>query len=529
MAHIQPNGVVYLIRGYQGDKDYNHTYRFNSAIEQYGFFYNLVPEPKTKFSFTNQNYIRHTVGVLRLKGISDDYITCNYMMFKNTAFANKWFYAFIDKVEYVNNNCCEVYYTIDVIQTWWFDFEVGECFVEREHTQTDNYGAYLIPEPFSTGMKVGYKVITRSFTDFEYLILYNKNDSGGSYINGLYTPQSILIINQENIGTLSREVNRLITEGATITSISVIPSECITTDSTKPFPTKVASIIISPPWDVDNGELHNGYKPKNNKIYTAQFCDLHVTNASGGKADYLWEIFKGNATFEFHSIIMGDACLICKPFFYSNLGFANEDFDVGFVGYPQVTWSEDTYARFMASNAASFNTKATLGVFQGALSIAQGAVSGGVLGAIGGVANLANNIASPIAQVRDLKNSPDNIMGNNSGNTLQVARGTMTFYFVYRSCRGEELKSYDDYFTMFGYLVNSVKQPNIKNENSTLRPNWNYIKTRGCILHPISGGGLPSEDEKLIANIFDNGITFWSVNDGIGVPVGSYDLDNSPI
>lgn len=64
----------------------------------------------------------------------------------------------------------------------------------------------------------------------------------------------------------------------------------------------------------------------------------------------------------------------------------------------------------------------------------------------------------------------------------------------------EYLKIIDDYFTMYGYKVNSVKIPNI-----TGRPNWNYVKTINANIL----GNIPQEDIQELKNIFDNGVTFW--------------------
>jgi hypothetical protein len=72
-------------------------------------------------------------------------------MFRNTAYGNKWFYAFLDSADYINDNCSEINCTIDVMQTWAFDYTFGDCFVEREHSITDEIGDNIIPEDFNIG------------------------------------------------------------------------------------------------------------------------------------------------------------------------------------------------------------------------------------------------------------------------------------------------------------------------------------------------------------------------------------------
>ena len=82
----------------------------------------------------------------------------------------------------------------------------------------------------------------------------------------------------------------------------------------------------------------------------------------------------------------------------------------------------------------------------------------------------------------------------------------------------EYAKIIDDFLWAYGYTVNEIKTPNLDS-----RKYWNFIKTQGCKL----GGFLPFNDAAKIKSIFDNGITFWHVDDGV-VQVGNYSFDNSP-
>lgn len=45
---------------------------------------------------------------------------------------NKWFYAFITNMTYVNDNRTDITITTDVFQTWQFDINFKESFIERE-------------------------------------------------------------------------------------------------------------------------------------------------------------------------------------------------------------------------------------------------------------------------------------------------------------------------------------------------------------------------------------------------------------
>lgn len=147
-----PNTTIYLLKGCPIDKDYRHTKYFTNATQQNDYFRTLVFK-----TFSEQTYQRYAKGQLRIAALADDIYSANYMMFQNTNHGNKWFYAFIDSVEYVSNTVTTVYYTIDVIQTWMFDYSMNGCFVEREHSLTDKFGENLVPENLETGDKIVYR------------------------------------------------------------------------------------------------------------------------------------------------------------------------------------------------------------------------------------------------------------------------------------------------------------------------------------------------------------------------------------
>lgn len=60
------------------------------------------------------------------------------MMYQNTHYSNKWFYAFILGMEYVNDNMTRIVITTDPFQTWQFDITFMQSFVEREMIATNS-------------------------------------------------------------------------------------------------------------------------------------------------------------------------------------------------------------------------------------------------------------------------------------------------------------------------------------------------------------------------------------------------------
>lgn len=71
--------------------------------------------------------------------------------FQNSAYGNKWFYAFITGVEYKNDKASEVTFEIDDMQTYLFDVDLKECFVEREHSSDDTISGSITGEPVELG------------------------------------------------------------------------------------------------------------------------------------------------------------------------------------------------------------------------------------------------------------------------------------------------------------------------------------------------------------------------------------------
>ena len=108
MAYIAPNSDVYILKGVPLDRSYNHTLLQSTETAQYNTFYSY-----RKYTLTNQSYQRAGKGKIRVALLADNLYDCNYIMFKNTSYGSKWFYAFINSVDYINDNATEINYTID--------------------------------------------------------------------------------------------------------------------------------------------------------------------------------------------------------------------------------------------------------------------------------------------------------------------------------------------------------------------------------------------------------------------------------
>ena len=110
---IEPNSDIKIYRSIPLDTDYNHTLYFANVTQQNAYFHGNINN--LKYTLTSQSYQRVTEGKMKVEKNALDLYDCNYMAFRNTSFGQKWFYAFITKVEYINNSTCEIDYSIDII------------------------------------------------------------------------------------------------------------------------------------------------------------------------------------------------------------------------------------------------------------------------------------------------------------------------------------------------------------------------------------------------------------------------------
>lgn len=122
---IVPNSDIYLLK-VPITLDGKNQLNFPSKEAQFAYFSSLP-----KVLLENATYQRKN-GSIRFPDKVDDIINYNYVMYQNTNYSDKWFYAFILGMRYVNDSMTEIIIQTDVWQTWQFDLNIKPSFVERE-------------------------------------------------------------------------------------------------------------------------------------------------------------------------------------------------------------------------------------------------------------------------------------------------------------------------------------------------------------------------------------------------------------
>ena len=135
---------VYLLNVPLED-DMKNTLYFANASAQQSYFNSQIGK-----TYLNVSYQSDT-RTFRCPDMIENVRQYNYVMWQNSAYSNKWFYAFIKKMEYVSDGYTDVQFEIDPLQTYKFDITIRPSFVEREHTNNDTVGNNTLPENVELG------------------------------------------------------------------------------------------------------------------------------------------------------------------------------------------------------------------------------------------------------------------------------------------------------------------------------------------------------------------------------------------
>ena len=501
---IEPNSNIKIYKDVPLDNTYNHTLYFSSLSEQNTYFHG---SPSIlKYNLTSQSYQRVVKGSMRVAIKSDNLYDCNYLAFQNASFGTKWFYAFITSVEYVNNETSEITFEIDPLQTYLFDVQLKECYVEREHSSTDVAGDNIVAESIDIGdITCNNVVASGHFSSYVAVICKASSTDGtatGGYVGGLFSGCEYiagLIDNAEQVQKLIEFLKALVdaNEQDSVVSIFLMPSEFYTTEASP-------SVQVS---KVAKNTMLHGYTPRNKKLLTYPYNYLSV-DCGNNDAIYRYEWFNDEeCDFAMVGCVSCNPQIMLVPINYNGTSGGNFNYIEKLVmqGFPQVAWSIDSFRAWLSQEASSTAIQgigSLAGVVGGTMSENPAAIVGGIMG----LSNTANSIILAT-------NRPNQAKGTNSG-AIDVATRSKDFYFRQMQVSSEYAKIIDDYFDMFGYATHRVKIP-----NRSVRPHWNYIKTNGCVLK----GNAPADDIRKICSIYDDGITFWKNPS----EVGNYSLNNS--
>lgn len=529
------------------ESDYKDTLYFSNKDAQYNYFYSRLYKAYPDCSYQRKDQI------IRIEAHIDSlYKNCNYVMYQNTAYSNKWFYAFITDMEYINDGRTNIKIQTDVLQTWMFDYTIKSSFIEREHPISDEIGEHTIPED----LNIGIEMHCNDFKEIDYSSCYiivasNYNPYEKVKYAGITMRSGILSGVQwfvfplgyttydDDLQAINQFINLTANGGGAenIQSIFAVPKKLLPDKELLEIEGQKCKFVKSSLYstaggvddsvNIDQPTTLDGYTPKNNKLFCFPYSYILATNNSGSTNIYKYEDFKfinhydeaGNVVSKERNVrfdIKQVACEGCSIKIYpkgyrgvSGDGFLDDGFMCGKL--PTFSWTSDSYTNWLTQNALNMSASVGMAALGGIASMGYGATSGALLGGggalagalqggVGGVASSFQAILNAQVQKHNAHFLPNIAQGNVNGGDINYACGQIGFYFYLMSIKKEYAESVDNFFTMFGYKCNRVKVPN-KNHRKRF---W-FTKTADINIH----GAIPNLDMQIIKNCYNNGITFW--------------------
>lgn len=520
--YVEPDSRIVLLTECPLDPHYRNTIYWKNKGEQSTYFLGLQ-----KRSFYRQSYQSVTKGVVRIGDRFDDIYDVNYMMFQNTHYGDKWWYAFVTKLEYVSDAMTNVYFEIDVMQTWFFDYSLQHCYIAREHTNTDPLFGNLLPEPVELGeyTPVTYETVGPS-AKYECCVVMQIVDTGestteGVLVNRVYNGCEYWIFRFNDVSGINNKISQYVQKPDAIVAMFMCPIMAFGYDSMNDIvlggqawtdgQSVVAQWINVTMAGLTEDSKLDGYKPRNKKLLSYPYTYFGLDNGSGSSlilryelSDYVNHLIQLRIT----GNMLQPVQLKVEPVNYKNSGSnALHTEYLTLQEYPMCSWSTDAYKAWVAQNSVPLQLQTASRAVNTITSVVSNPV-----GAIGSAFDMVTDLMSKnyTASIQ-----ADIVKGNATAGNVNCANNVQRFYGGQYSILYQQAAMIDNFFDVYGYTVNRVDVP-IRLNN---RPYWKYTKTIGCAIK----GSLPADDEQKICEIFDKGITFWRYP----YYVGDYSLDNT--
>ena len=543
-----PNTTLY-VGVVPWNSDLKNVQSYNSRAEQISTIQGLLSH-----KYEHINIIRRDSDLI-LKGVNEDLTQCNYLMYQNADISNKWYFAFIDNVQYNSLNSVIISHTIDVWQTYHFDITYYKNLILRAHVakSEDTVGRWLAPEPISVAPEFERKHDV--FNDLswtpQYVLhstsVYNPNTKKYEYKgNGtgatLSAEYGIFVDSDKDVQTVVNKYGKLsaadalksndddkysnwisdLLTGQTIDkAVKLISTTSIS--QLQDHRNELIGLYAIPAWVHDGtnkyatnnikkkavtaklptATLACGYAPRNKKMLSS-LCKAYLFyNENGFKLPLKPELFTSDSP-----------VFTVKATELSTNGFLLQI---------------DSYADYTAkTNKISYNCENRLGYdantgLDKVLNTLTSAV--GVVNAVGSVAsqafagNVGGAVQGAVGAVQQSINMIDALgqRGVNtgaSGDIMSVTEKRAMPVFADVSPTIAQCRYIDDYLDVYGYAINEIGKISTYMKN---RSNWNYIQVANCNIKVSA----PNDDVNKLKQMFESGVTIWHKN------FGDYDQTNN--
>lgn len=501
---------------------YSDTLWFPDVNTQTQYFLGKVVKVINDFNFIKKD------STITINGNVESYYNCNYIMYQNANFSNKWFYAFIKRIEWASNSSTRLYCLTDCIQTWFFDIIYYRSFIERQHVPSESSpNDYLATEPI--GCPSVSFTQTGSYSVYPDLVnVYATCNSNGEPIGatarfGIISGCALAYgYNITDVEGLGNRLNEYVSNGlaSAVSKIQQVPKAlfdagCKYSQDIPRYPTNI-----------------NTYVPRNKKVLSGQFvkgyiglygqiCQYNPNGAHEPKLNVWLDPTTGTILAGLQSIEAG----------------GNQRIYAVQARIPEATWAYNQYKNdynlHSGSNSMYYNRLTNYQELKPAsevgdtlmsgIGLVAGLLTGGKLGTsftdfvnqvttAESYINGYDEITEEVSRRDESLNAPS--IGSVSGSTPYIVGGSNYVTWGFITGTYDDAQRLDDYFDMFGYQINMVQQPNLH-----ARKAWTYIRVTDL----KASGDFPNEDFDEIRKAFNRGLTFWDYTKTLG----DYNQDNT--
>lgn len=543
-----PNTTLY-VGVVPWNSDLKNVQSYNSRAEQISTIQGLLSN-----KYEHINIIRRDSDLI-LRGVNEDLTQCNYLMYQNKDISDKWYFAFIDNVQYNSLNSVIISHTIDVWQTYQFDITYYKNLILRAHVakSADTVGRWLAPEPISVAPEFERKhnvfnnlswvpqyvlhstsVFNNSTKKYEYkgngtgatlsaeygifvdddndvqtvvknygklsaaeALKSNDDDKYSNWIADLLTGQTIdkavKLISTTSISQLQDHRNELI-------GLYAIPAWVH--DGTNKYATnniKKKEVTVGLPTTT----LACGYAPRNKKMLSS-LCKAYLFyNENGFKLPLKPELFtSGSPSFTVKSTELSTNGFILQIGSYAD--YTAKTNKISYRCENRLGYDANTGLDKVLNTVTS-----AVGVVNAVGSVASQAFAGNVGGAVQGAVGAVQQSINMIDAL-----GQRGVSTGASGDIMSITENRAMPVFADVSPTEAQCRYIDDYLDVYGYAINEIGKISTYMKN---RSNWNYIQVANCNIKVSA----PNDDFNKLKQMFESGVTIWHKN------FGDYDKANN--
>ena len=385
--YVMPCGIIELYSGVPLREDYQNTFSFQNSTAQRTYFVS-----KRVMELTEQLYTRRGNGSVRVKANLAELLNVDYLSFlnhgsvstsNNTSIVlnnNKRFYCFVTNMAYVNENVTDIFFIVDVIQTYMFDITYKKSYVEQMHVNLlEDYAyqhadldeTYILPQNVDVGEYVYNPILVNAgnisdvFGNFVYVVAAtfdkNFNSAVGGLQNGFYSGLAF------NVFDTVSDINTFLLSAASNNKADGIVGVFMAPEAFAKYPGQESFPILIPREIFETTYTSwAGYTPHNGILYNAPFCKFLITDNNGNGAEFEPQLFSGfyrdEQTLKYYykfmctGVCAGSNEFSIYPYDYKGvLDNYNEQIVLNVT--PQCAYATDSYRAWLAQNSAKMSVE----------------------------------------------------------------------------------------------------------------------------------------------------------------------------